>query len=168
MAAQVWSLGHRNVLGLAFDAQGQLWETEMGPSGGDEFNRIERGRNYGYPIVSNGDHYNGEPIPDHAMRPEFRAPLLSWTPVISPSSTIIYSSDRFPAWRGDALISGLSSRALVRVRIDGNGTDGSSAREVERYDMGQRIRQVVQGPDGDLWLLEDGPNARLLRLSPKG
>ena len=163
VAAQVWTLGHRNVLGLAFDADGQLWETEMGPRGGDEFNRIERGKNYGYPIVSNGDHYDGRPIPDHDTRPEFRAPLVSWTPVISPSSTIIYSGDKFPAWRGDALISGLSSQALVRVKIDGD-----TAREVERFDMGQRIRQVVQGPDGDLWLIEDGPDARLLRLSPKG
>ena len=162
VAAQVWSLGHRNVLGLAFDDRGQLWETEMGPRGGDEFNRIERGRNYGYPIVSNGDHYSGDPIPDHATRPEFRAPLISWTPVISPSSTIIYSGSRFPAWRGNALISGLSSQALVRVAID-----GERAREVERYDMGQRIRQVVQGPDGALWLLEDGIGARLLRLDPK-
>lgn len=162
VATQVWTLGHRNVLGLAFDAKGQLWETEMGPRGGDEFNRIERGKNYGYPIVSNGDHYDGRTIPDHATRPEFRAPLVSWTPVISPSSTIIYSGDKFPAWRGNALISGLSSQSLVRVRID-----GGTAREVERFDMGQRIRQVVQGPDGDLWLIEDGPNARLLRLSPK-
>lgn len=162
VAAQVWTLGHRNVLGLAFDAKGQLWETEMGPRGGDEFNRIERGKNYGYPIVSNGDHYDGRTIPDHDTRPEFRAPLVSWTPVISPSSTIIYSGDKFPAWRGNALISGLSSQALVRVQIDGD-----TAREVERFDMGQRIRQVVQGPDGDLWLIEDGPEARLLRLSPK-
>ncbi|HZV37406.1 MAG TPA: PQQ-dependent sugar dehydrogenase, partial [Pseudoxanthomonas sp.] len=162
VAAQVWTLGHRNVLGLAFDAKGQLWETEMGPRGGDEFNRIERGKNYGYPVVSNGDHYDGRTIPDHDTRPEFRAPLVSWTPVISPSSTIIYSGDKFPAWRGNALISGLSSQALVRVQIDGD-----SAREVERFDMGQRIRQVVQGPDGDLWLIEDGPDARLLRLSPK-
>lgn len=162
VAAQVWTLGHRNVLGLAFDAKGRLWETEMGPRGGDEFNRIERGRNYGYPIVSNGDHYDGRTIPDHDTRPEFRAPLVSWTPVISPSSTIIYGGDKFPAWRGNALISGLSSQSLVRVQIDGD-----TAREVERFDMGQRIRQVVQGPDGDLWLIEDGPNARLLRLSPK-
>lgn len=162
VAAQVWTLGHRNALGLAFDAGGQLWETEMGPRGGDEFNRIERGKNYGYPIVSNGDHYDGRTIPDHATRPEFRAPLVSWTPVISPSSTIIYGGDKFSAWRGNALITGLSSQSLVRVRIDGD-----IAREVERFDMGQRIRQVVQGPDGDLWLIEDGPDARLLRLSPK-
>ena len=162
VTAQVWTLGHRNVLGLAFDADGQLWETEMGPRGGDEFNRIERGRNYGWPVVSNGDHYDGKPIPDHDTRPDFRAPLVSWTPVISPSSTIIYSGDKFPAWRGNALISGLSSQSLVRVQIDGD-----TAREAERFDMGQRIRQVVQGPDGDLWLIEDGKNARLLRLSPK-
>lgn len=162
VAAQVWSLGHRNALGIAFDEQGQLWETEMGPAGGDEFNRIERGENYGYPIVSNGDHYSGKDIPDHDTRPEFRAPLISWTPVISPSSTIIYTGDAFPQWRGSAFISGLSSKALVRVSIDGD-----TAKEAERFDMGQRIRQVVQAPSGELWLIEDGNDARLLKLQPK-
>jgi glucose/arabinose dehydrogenase len=160
--AQIWSLGHRNVLGLAFDADGRLWEVEMGPRGGDELNLIERGANYGYPIVSNGDHYDGRPIPDHDTHPEFVAPRLSWTPVISPSSLVIYSGDDFPAWRGNALISGLSSQSLVRVALDGD-----SAREVARYDMGERVREVVQGPDGGLWLLEDGSGGRLLKLQAR-
>lgn len=165
VAAQVWSLGHRNALGIAFDAQGRLWEHEMGPQGGDELNLIERGANYGYPIVSNGDHYDGRPIPDHDTRPEFAAPRITWTPVISPAGFIIYSGTRFPAWRGNGFIGGLSSHALVRVAFD-----GEQAREVERYDMGQRIREVEQGPDGAIWLLEDGKDAgagRLLRLSPR-
>ena len=162
VAAQVWSLGHRNLLGLAFDARGRLWEVEMGPRGGDELNLIERGANYGYPIVSNGDHYDGRAIPDHPTRPEFAAPRVSWTPVISPSSLAIYSGTQFPGWEGNALISGLSSEALVRV-----GFDGDSAREIARYDMGKRIRQVKQAPDGTLWLLEDGAQARLLKLVPK-
>ncbi|HEX7769378.1 MAG TPA: PQQ-dependent sugar dehydrogenase [Dokdonella sp.] len=162
VAAQVWSLGHRNLLGLAFDARGRLWEVEMGPQGGDELNLIERGANYGYPIVSNGDHYDGRAIPDHPTRPEFAAPRVSWTPVISPSSLAIYSGTQFPGWEGNALISGLSSEALVRV-----GFDGDSAREIARYDMGKRIRQVKQAPDGTLWLLEDGAQARLLKLVPK-
>ncbi len=165
VAAQVWSLGHRNALGIAFDAQGRLWEHEMGPQGGDELNLITRGANYGYPIVSNGDHYDGTPIPDHDTRPEFAAPKVTWTPVISPAGFIIYSGKQFPAWRGNGFIGGLSSHALVRVAFD-----GEQAREVERYDLGERIREVEQGPDGAIWLLEDGKDAgagRLLRLSPR-
>lgn len=163
VAAQVWTLGHRNTLGLAFDASGQLYNHEMGPAGGDEFNVIERGKNYGYPIVSNGDHYDGRPIPDHDTRPEFRAPLVTWTPVISPSSMIFYSGSAFPEWRGEALIGGLSGETLVRVRVD-----GTSAREVTRYPMGARIREVEQGPDGAVWLLQDRAGAKLLKLTPAG
>src|SRR5690606_17768751 len=113
-------LGHRNVLGLAFDAQGRLWAHEMGPKGGDELNLIERGANYGYPIVSNGNHYDGTDIPDHDTHPEFRAPVISWTPVISPSSLVIYDGAMFPAWQGNAFIGGLSSQSLVRVAFDGD------------------------------------------------
>ena len=162
VTAQIWSLGHRNILGLAFDAQGRLWEDEMGPKGGDELNLIERGANYGYPIVSNGDHYDGRVIPDHDTRPEFNAPKAWWTPVISPSSLMIYSGTLFPDWQGDAFIGGLSSQALVRVAFDGD-----NAREAARYDMGQRIRAVKQGPDGAIWLLEDGKGGRLLELKPR-
>ncbi len=164
VAAQVWSLGHRNALGIAFDAQGRLWEQEMGPKGGDELNLIERGKNYGYPIVSNGDHYDGRDIPDHSTRPEFEAPKVSWNPVISPAGLLTYSGTQFPDWDGDLFIGGLSSKALVRIEVD-----GSTAREAARYDMGERIREVEQGPDGNLWLLEDGKNGsggRLLKLSP--
>jgi aldose sugar dehydrogenase len=163
VAAQVWSLGHRNVLGIAFDAQGRLWAQEMGPRGGDELNLIERGANYGYPIVSNGDHYDGKPIPDHNTRPEFKAPLITWNPVISPAGLMIYSGELFPAWKGNAFIGGLSSKSLVRIAIDGN-----TAREAERFDMGERIREVEQGPDGAIWLLEDerGSGGRLLKLTP--
>ncbi|MCI2263504.1 PQQ-dependent sugar dehydrogenase [Xanthomonas indica] len=161
VAAQVWSLGHRNVLGLAFDANGRLWEHEMGPAGGDELNLIQRGANYGYPIVSNGDHYDGRPIPDHSTRPEFAAPKVSWTPVISPAGFVIYNGSRFPQWRGNGFIGGLSSQSLVRIEFN-----GETAREAARYDMGKRIREVEQGPDGALWLLEDGAGGRLLKLQP--
>jgi aldose sugar dehydrogenase len=164
VAAQVWSLGHRNALGIAFDAQGRLWEQEMGPEGGDELNLIERGKNYGYPIVSNGNHYDGRDIPDHPTRPEFEAPKVSWNPVISPAGLLIYSGKAFPDWNGDAFIGGLSSKSLVRIEFD-----GTRAREAARYDMSQRIREVEQGPDGNLWLLEDekeGSGGRLLKLSP--
>lgn len=162
VAAQVWSLGHRNPLGMAFDRAGRLWNIEMGPKGGDELNLVVRGDNYGYPIVSNGDHYDGKDIPDHATRPEFHAPAVSWTPVISPGGFIIYSGKRFAGWEGNGLIAGLTSKALVRVVFD-----GTAAREVERYDMGQRIREVEQGPDGTVWLLEDGSAGRLLQLTPR-
>jgi glucose/arabinose dehydrogenase len=160
--AEIWSLGHRNPLGIAFDTAGRLWVHEMGPAHGDELNLIERGANYGYPIVSNGDHYDGRRIPDHDTRPEFRAPAMYWVPAISPAGFAIYDGALFPAWRGNGFIGGLSSKALVRVAIE-----GATAREVERYDMGRRIRDVAEGPDGALWLLEDGKRARLLRLTPR-
>jgi aldose sugar dehydrogenase len=162
VTAQIWTLGHRNPLGIAFDADGRLWSHEMGPQGGDELNLIERGKNYGYPLVSDGDHYGGRPIPDHHTRPDLRAPLVSWTPVISPAGFIIYSGDVFPAWRGSGFIGGLSSKAIVRVALEGD-----TAREAERWDMGERIRELEQGPDGHIYVLEDGGDARLLRLEPR-
>jgi len=164
VTAQIWSLGHRNPLGLAFAPDGRLWEVEMGPRGGDELNLIRRGGNYGYPRVSNGDHYDGRDIPDHGPGDGFVAPLVFWTPVISPGDMIVYSGSMFPAWRGDALVAGLSGHALIRVDID-----GETAREAERWDMGQRIREVEQAPDGSVYLLEDedrGSGGRLLRLVP--
>jgi glucose/arabinose dehydrogenase len=161
--AQIWSLGHRNILGIAFDGRGQLWSHEMGPKNGDEFNLIERGANYGYPIVSNGNHYDGKDIPDHATRPEFNAPEISWNG-LSPAGLMIYSGRLFPQWRGNAFVGGLSGQTLVRVQID-----GTSAREAQRWDMGARIREVEQGPDGAIYVLEDernGSGGRLLRLTP--
>jgi aldose sugar dehydrogenase len=166
VAAQIWTLGHRNPLGIAFDAEGRLWAHEMGPRHGDELNLIVRGENYGYPIVSNGNHYDGRKIPDHDTRPEFAAPQAFWVPAISPAGLIIYSGDLFPSWKGSAFLGGLSSRALIRVEIEGD-----TAAEAERYEMGQRIREVEQGPDGAIWLLEDerddaGKGGRLLKLTP--
>ncbi|MGD9973618.1 MAG: PQQ-dependent sugar dehydrogenase [Desulfatirhabdiaceae bacterium] len=164
VTAQIWSLGHRNPLGILFDDAGRLWVHEMGPMGGDELNLIEKGANYGYPIVSDGDHYDGQPIPDHHTRPEFRAPVISWTPVISPAGFIIYTGTLFPDWTGNGFMGGLSSKSLVRIEFDGD-----NAREAERFDMGTRIREVEQGPDGAIWLLEDGrfgARGRLFRLVP--
>ena len=162
VTAQIWTLGHRNPLGIAFDAGGRLWIHEMGPRGGDELNLIVRGHNYGYPLVSNGVHYDGRPIPNHDTRPDLHAPVITWTPVISPAGFIIYDGELFPAWKGSGFIGGLSSQALIRVTFD-----GENAHEAERWDMGARIREVEQGPDGAIWLLEDGSGARLLRLTPK-
>ncbi|MEM7611333.1 MAG: PQQ-dependent sugar dehydrogenase [Pseudomonadota bacterium] len=163
VTAEIWSLGHRNPLGLAFDQSGRLWNSEMGPRHGDELNLVEPGNNYGYPVVSNGDHYNGDQIPDHDTRPEFDVPAVYWVPAISPAGLIIYDGALFADWRGDAFLGGLSSKALVRVSID-----GESAEEAERYPMGKRIREVEQGPDGAIWLLEDEAGGRLLKLVPKG
>ncbi|WP_180103561.1 PQQ-dependent sugar dehydrogenase [Acinetobacter sp. YH12134] len=162
IAAQVWSLGHRNPLGMAFDPAGQLWVIEMGPKGGDELNRIEKGANYGYPIVSNGDHYSGQPIPDHATRPEFKAPELDWTPVISPSSLIFYRGDQFPQWKNKAIAGGLSSQAIIVI-----DTQAQPVREVQRLDMKQRIRGVIEARDGHLWAIEDGKGASLLKMTAK-
>ena len=161
--ALTWTTGHRNPYGLAFAPDGKLWEDEMGPRGGDEFNLIRRGRNYGWPLVSNGDNYNGTPIPRHATRPEFAAPPLWWNPVIAPAGLAFYEGNMFPRWRGSALIGGLASEALVRVTI---GKDGN-ADEAERFDMGHRIRDVAVGPDGAVWLIEDGDPGQLLKLTPK-
>jgi len=166
----IWSVGHRNPLGIAFDGRGRLWVQEMGPQGGDELNLVLPARNYGYPIVSNGDHYDGEPvadkiIPDHPTRPEFEAPKVSWNPVISPAGLMVYTGRMFPAWRGNIFIGGLSSQALVRVAVNGD-----TAREAERYDLGARIREVEQGPDGAVYVLEDGRSGsqgRLLRLTAR-
>lgn len=162
---QIWSIGHRNPLGIAFDLDGNLWNIEMGPAGGDELNRVKRGSNYGYPTVSNGDHYDGREMPDHDTRPEFAKPAIWWTPVISPGHLMTYNGRMFREWRGNLLASGLSSRAIVRIEVDGD-----NAREVARYDMGARIRSVVEGPDGALWVLEDGAGGsqgRLLKLTAK-
>ncbi|MEN8408347.1 PQQ-dependent sugar dehydrogenase [Acinetobacter bereziniae] len=159
---QVWSLGHRNPLGIAFDHKDQLWVVEMGPKGGDELNLIHKGENYGYPIVSNGDHYSGKEIPDHVTRPEFKAPEISWTPVISPSNLVFYQKQLFPQWTNKALIGGLSSEAIIVV-----DTDSKPVREIQRLNIKQRIRDIYPAHDGSIWVLEDGKNAGLLRLLPK-
>ncbi len=160
LAKTYWSLGHRNALGLAFDQGGRLWSHEMGPKDGDEFNLIEKGQNYGWPIVSEGNHYNGTQIPAHFTRNEFTAPKISWVPTVAPSGLVIYKGKYFAEWEGNAFIGGLRSRALVRVEIYGD-----RASEVERFSWGQRIREVDEAPDGKLWVLEDGPKGRLIQLS---
>ena len=159
--AEVWSYGHRNLLGLAFDPDGALWTSEMGPKGGDEINREARGANYGWPEVSNGDDYDGTPIPDHPPRPEFTAPATWWNPSISPSGLTFVRGDRYAGWRGNALLPALSGKALVRVAFD-----GERVREVARYPM-KRIRAVAQRGDGTVWLLEDGDAGRLIELVPR-
>ncbi|WP_374147193.1 PQQ-dependent sugar dehydrogenase [Sphingomonas sp. 28-63-12] len=156
--AMTWSTGHRNPYGMVFTADGHLWEEEMGPRGGDELNMILPGRNYGWPIVSNGDNYSGQPIPDHPSRPDLEAPKLWWNPSISPGGMILYSGAMFPEWRGQLLIGALGGEALIRVAVS-----GMTARVAAQWKMGDRIRDLAQAPDGAVWLLEDGGD--LVRLA---
>jgi glucose/arabinose dehydrogenase len=159
VAAETWSFGHRNPLGIAFDADGNLWSSEMGPRGGDELNLIREGANYGWPEVSNGSHYSGEEIPDHGDGDDFEAPKVWWTPSVSPGSLMIYSGQAFPQWKGDAFAGALSGQALIRVDLD-----GTNAEKGDEWDLGERVREVEQAPDGTIWLLTDG--GQVLRLTP--
>jgi aldose sugar dehydrogenase len=160
--SQIWSLGHRNPLGLSFDDNGQLWNQEMGPRHGDELNLVKPAANYGYPKVSNGNHYDGRDIPDHSAGDGFTAPKVYWDPAISPGGLMFYNADLFPQWKGSMFIGGLGGKALVRVKID-----GETATKADHWDMGSRIREVEQASDGSVWLLEDGPKGRMLKLTPK-
>ncbi len=173
---EIWTLGHRNPLGIDFAADGALYVHEMGPAHGDELNKIERGENYGYPVVSNGDHYSGVEIPDHTDFPIYEHPAAWWAEAISPAGFVIYKSDEMPEFTGDGFIGGLSSQALVRVVFDRDkiaavpDSPSSSDRrrtlaaEAERFEWGARIREVEEGPDGALYVLEDA-DGRLLRIT---
>lgn len=156
----IWTRGHRNPYGLVFATDGRLFESEMGPDAGDEFNLITRAANYGWRVVSEGSD-GGQPLPTHATRPEFAAPLKSWNPNIAPAGMIQYTGTRFSGWQGDFILAGLVSQGLVRVRVT-----GSTAAEAARIGLGARIREVEQGPDGAIWVLEDGGSGRLIRLDP--
>ena len=159
-ADQVWTYGHRNPLGLEFDPSGQLWDLEHGPAGGDEINKLKAGVNYGWPVVSNGDNYNGTPIPRHSTHPEFHAPAISWNPVIAPGDFVFYSGKLWPEWKNQALIAGMKVQALVRVSLSGDkGT------EEARYDMGHRIRGLAEAADGSIYVIEDAKGGRLLHLT---
>lgn len=161
--AETWSTGHRTPYGLAFAPDGRLWELEHGPFGGDELNLIQRGKNYGWPLVSYGANYNGVPIPSPDTRPDLVKPVIYWKPVIAPGNIMFYKGDLFPDWKGSALISGLVSSGLIRVTVDDKG--GATA--VQRWSIGKRIRDVEEAPDGSLWLLEDAQPGGLYRLTPK-
>lgn len=159
----VWSLGHRNMLAAAVNpANGQLWVVEMGPLGGDELNLVERGANYGWPVVSDGDNYDKSPIPDHRTRSEFKTPAKTWTPVIAPSGAMFYDGSLFP-WKGNLVVGGLASRGLVRITLDGAKVTGE-----ERIDMQRRIRDVIQARDGALLVIVDDRAGDLLRVTPAG
>ncbi len=160
----IYSYGHRNILAAAIDpANGNLWAFEMGPLGGDEVNLVRAGQNYGWPLVSNGDNYAGPEIPDHPSRPEFTQPVRTWTPVVSPSGAMFYQGRLFPGWRGSALVGGLSSQCIVRLVFD-----GERVRTEERIELGRRVRDVAEAPDGSILLLIDDKDGGLLRLTPGG
>lgn len=162
VTAQIYAYGIRNPLGLAFDGAGRLWEVEMGPRHGDELNLVTPGANFGYPLASNGDHYDGRDIPDHKPGDGFVAPKAFWVPAISPGSLMIYRGKSFANWTGDAFIGALGGEALIRVDLN-----GETATKADHWPMGTRIREVDQSPDGHIWLLEDGSKGRLLKLSPR-
>jgi glucose/arabinose dehydrogenase len=161
--SETWSTGHRTPYGLAFAPDGRLWEVEHGPRGGDELNLIEKGKNYGWPLVSYAVNYNGVPIPSPDTRPEFTKPVIYWTPIIAPGNLMFYKGAMFPQWKGSALISGIATSSLSRVTFDGKG----GAAPAERWAVGHRIRDVEEAPDGALWMLEDSPTGGVFRVTPK-
>jgi glucose/arabinose dehydrogenase len=161
--SEVWSTGHRTPYGLAFGPDGRLWEVEHGPKGGDELNLIEKGKNYGWPLVSYAVNYDNVPIPSPDTRPDLTKPVIYWTPIIAPGNIVFYNGTMFPQWKGSALVSELAGKALTRITFDGKG----GAKPAERWDVGHRIRDVEVGPDGSLWLLEDSRTGGLFHVTPK-
>jgi glucose/arabinose dehydrogenase len=161
--AETWVSGLRTPYGLAFAPDGRLWELEHGPRGGDELNLIEARKNYGWPLVSYGKNYNGVPIPHPDTRADLAKPVIYWDPVIAPGNLIFYKGTIFPQWNGSGFASGLVSKALLRFTFDGKG----GAQTAERWDMGFRVRDVEEAPDGALWLIEDAKPGRLVRLTSK-
>jgi glucose/arabinose dehydrogenase len=161
--AETWASGVRTPYGLAFSPTGELWELEHGPRGGDELNLIEKGKNYGWPLVSYGQNYNGVPIPHHDTRPDLAKPVLYWVPVIAPGNLMFYTSKQgFPQWYGSGFIGGMSTMSLNRIVFDGKG----GAKLAERWNVGKRIRDVEQGPDGTLWMLQDANPGALIHVTP--
>jgi aldose sugar dehydrogenase len=161
---EIWSSGHRNVLAAALDARNRLWIVEMGPRGGDELNLVERGKDYGWPTIGYGEEYSGARIHASTQAPGLEQPVYYWDPVISPSGLTIYSGDLFPEWRGNFFIGGLSGEALIRLVLENDRVVGE---ERLLTDLRARIREVVQGPDGALYLLTDAPDGKLLEITPR-
>ena len=161
--AETWASGFRTPYGLAFSPAGELWSVEHGPRGGDELNLIEKGKNYGWPLVSYGQNYNGVPIPHPDTRPDLVKPVLYWVPVIAPGNLMFYTGTQtFPQWNGSGFIGGMATMSLLRIVFDGHG----GAKVAERWNVGKRIRDVEQGPDGSLWMLEDANPGALIHVTP--
>jgi aldose sugar dehydrogenase len=161
--AETWTMGHRTPYGLAFSPTGELWEIEHGPRGGDELNLIEKGKNYGWPLVGYAPNYNGVAIPHPDTRPDLAKPVIYWVPVIAPGNLMFYRGKQmFPQWDGSGFIAGLGTQSLTRVIFDGKG----GAKLAERWNVGKRIRDVAEGPDGSLWMLEDASAGALIHVTP--
>lgn len=163
--SETWTSGHRTPYGLAFAPNGQLWEVEHGPRGGDELNLIEPGKNYGWPLVSYAKNYNGVPIPSPDTRADLTKPVIYWTPVIAPGNFMFYKAVKggpFQQWNGNGFVSGMATMALVRIVFDGKG----GATPVQRWEMGHRIRDIEEAPDGTLWAIEDARPGGLFHLTP--
>jgi aldose sugar dehydrogenase len=162
--AETWTSGHRTPYGMAFSPAGELWEVEHGPRGGDELNLIEKSKNYGWPVVSFGQNYDGVPIPNPGTQPDFAMPVLYWVPVIAPGNLMFYTGTQtFPQWNGSGFVSGLATKSLVRIVFDGHG----GAKAAERWEVDHRIRDVEEAPDGSLWMLEDANPGALIHVTPK-
>ncbi len=162
--AETWTVGHRTPYGMAFSPTGELWEVEHGPRGGDELNLIQKGKNYGWPLVSYGNNYNGVPIPKPPTRTDLTEPVLYWVPVIAPGNIMFYRGTQvFPQWSGNAIVSGLGTTSLNRIVMDGHG----GAKSAERWNVGKRVRDVEEAPDGSLWMIEDANPGALIHVTPK-
>ncbi|GAB2458090.1 glucose dehydrogenase [Hymenobacter qilianensis] len=162
---EIWTVGQRNVQATAFDAQGQLWSVDMGPQGGDELNRLEGGKNYGWPLVTFGEEYSGEPVPNSVTTKQgFVDPVYYWDPVIAPSGAQFYTGAAFPAWRGNLFVGALKDRELVRLQIENGRVTGE---ERLLSDRKQRVRDVKQGPDGALYVVTDEADGELWKIAPQ-
>ncbi|MDX2275129.1 MAG: PQQ-dependent sugar dehydrogenase [Hyphomonadaceae bacterium] len=161
--AEIWAVGVRNVQGADLHPDtGELWEVEHGPRGGDELNIVRAGRNYGWPLITYGEEYSGAAITDNPVREGLEQPVYYWDPVIAPGDMDFYRGDLFP-WRGDVLIAGLSTEAIVRLRLDGERVVGE-----ERFELGHgRIRDLTEAPDGALWVITDEDDGEVLRVTPQ-
>jgi glucose/arabinose dehydrogenase len=163
---EVWSLGHRNVQSAALNpATGELWTVEHGARGGDEVNIPGKGRNYGWPVISYGVHYSGEKIGEGTRKPGLEQPAFYWDPSIAPSGMAFYTGDKFPAWRGSILVGALAGKLVARLETSGSKVTGE---ERMLQNLGERIRDVRQGPDGFVYLLTDSAQGRILRMKPAG
>lgn len=160
---EIWSSGHRNILSAALDGKGRLWIVEMGPKGGDEVNLVERAKDYGWPTIGYGEEYSGEPIHQTTQQKGLEQPIYYWDPVISPSGMTVYSGKLFPEWKGNLFIGGLSSKALIRLTLKGDRVSGEERLLTDRKD---RIREVVEGPEGALYLLTDDGDGKILKIAP--
>jgi glucose/arabinose dehydrogenase len=162
---EIWSRGHRNIQAAAFDPEGRLWDVEHGTNGGDELNRVEKGKNYGWPLVAYGEEYSGTPIAGAVTAREgYEQPVYYWDPVIAPSGAQFYTGDAFPEWKGNLFVGGMKDHKLVRLTLDNDKVTGE---EHLLTDRGQRVRDVRQGPDGALYVVTDENKGELWKIAPR-